>query len=287
MERSRTQSAQFPLTQAAEPTVQSLREEKNPGLSRFFTHPLWAGIILGFSIWTGVTVNPWFIYVGLLLGIATLLSNDKIQAILRSKLLRYVDSGYDEVEEKYNLLKSEINKPYLDFIQQSIVLYREIKKAIKDKEAYLTEPFEEIFPAVQHLILKIFYIVKKIYNITEDLRYHDIQHTKTVLEHLEKKIQRSNSDEFLRSEWIRTRNSLLKQLKSHQEIEKGIEYVISKLTNFITSLKEVHLSIIKLKFSDIHNGSLDLNNVFETVIHLSEAIDDMAAALDKIAYRNT
>lgn len=287
MERSRTQGVQSSQARAIEPTIQNLRKEEKEGLFRFFTNPIWAGIVLGFSAWTGIAVNLWFLYIGIFLCIIILLSDDKIQTILKSRLLRYVDSGYDEVEEKYNLLKSEIDKPYLDFIHQSLILYREIKKAVKDKEAYLTEPFEEIFPAVQHLILKIFYIVKKIYSISEDLRYHDVQHTKTVLEHLEKKIQRNHSDDFLRAEWIRTRNSLLKQLKSHQEIEKGIEYVVSKLTNFITSLKEVHLSIIKLKFSDIQTGSLDLNSLFETVIHLSEAIDDMAAALDRITYKNT
>jgi hypothetical protein len=31
---------------------------------------------------------------------------------------------------------------------------------------------------------------------------------------------------------------------------------------------------------------LDLNGVFGTVIQLSEAIDDMAAALDRITYKN-
>lgn len=237
-------------------------------------------------MWTGLTVNLGFIYVGIAMFIGILLTDEKILTILRSKFLRYVDFSYDEIEEKYNQLKSEMDKPYVDFIHQSVALYREIKKAIKDKEDYLAEPFKEIFPAVQHLILKIFNIVNKIYKIQEDLRYHDSEHTKTVLKHLEQKIRNANSDEFIRSEWMRTRNSLLKQLKSHQEIEKGIEYVKSKLTNFITSLKEVHLSIIKLKFSDIHNGSLDLNTVFETVIHLSEAIDDMAAALDRIAYKN-
>ncbi|HWP47000.1 MAG TPA: hypothetical protein VNM22_07530 [Candidatus Limnocylindrales bacterium] len=263
------------------------KEEKRDIFS-FFAHPIWLGIVSGISIWTGLAVNMGFTYVGIFLCLAIWLSDKKTWASLKTGLLRYMDLGYDEIEENYRQLKSELEDPYMDFIHQSVTLYREIKKAIKDKdkEIYLTESFKEIFPAVQHLILKIFSIVKKIHGIHEDLRCHDMARTRAVLKHLEKKIQNARSDEFIKLEWIRTRNSLLKQLKSHQEIEKGIEYVTSKLTNFITSLREVHLSIIRLKFSDIHTGSLDLNGVFSTVIQLSEAIDDMAAALDKITYKN-
>lgn len=274
-------------TQRGSSSFPTSREEKRD-IFGFFAHPLWLGIVLGFSLWTGIAVNVWFTYIGIFLCLAIWLSDKNTWTSLKTKLLRYVDFAYDEIEESYRQLKSELEDPYIDFIHQSVKFYREIKKALEDKnkELYLTESFKEIFPAVQHLILKIFNIVKKVHGIQEDLRCHDIEHTRAVLEHLEKKIQNARSDEFIKLEWIRTRNSLLKQLKSHQEIEKGIEYVLSKLTNFITSLREVHLSIIRLKFSDIHTGSLDVNGVFSTVIQLSEAIDDMAAALDRITYKN-
>jgi hypothetical protein len=105
-----------------------------------------------------------------------------------------------------------------------------------------------------------------------------------VLEHYQQKIERDITDDFIKSEWIRTRDSLVKQLKSQEEIQRGREYVQSKLTNIITSLREVHLSIIRLSFSDIHEGSDDLSSVFQTVMNLSEAIDDTVETLDRITY---
>ena len=77
----------------------------------------------------------------------------------------------------------------------------------------------------------------------------------------------------------------MKQLKSQEEILRGKEYVQSKLTNILTSLREVHLSIIRLSFSDIDDGSEDLSSVFQTVMNLSQAIDDTVETLDRITYQ--
>ena len=77
---------------------------------------------------------------------------------------------------------------------------------------------------------------------------------------------------------------MIKQLKSQEEILRGKEYVQSKLTNIITSLREVHLSIIRLSFSEIQDGSDDLGQCFKTVMNLSEAIDDTVETLDRITY---
>ena len=106
-----------------------------------------------------------------------------------------------------------------------------------------------------------------------------------ILQHYQQKIERDAADDFIRAEWIRTRDSLVKQLKSQEEILRGKEYVQSKLTNILTSLREVHLSIIRLSFSEIHDGSDELSQVYQTVMNLSEAIDDTVETLDRITYQ--
>ena len=133
---------------------------------------------------------------------------------------------------------------------------------------------------------KIIHLIRKAQTIDNGLRCHDdVERTRMILDHYQQKIERDIADDFIKSEWIRTRDSLIKQLKSQQEILRGKEYVQSKLTNIITSLREVHLSILRLSFSEIQDGSDDLSSVFQTVMTLSEAIDDTVETLDRITYQ--
>ena len=165
-------------------------------------------------------------------------------------------------------------------------IYREIKTAIPDRHGVLAESFGDVFPAIQALMNKILHLTRKAQVIDNGLRCHDdVEHTRMVLEHYQQKIERDIADDFIKSEWIRTRDSLIKQLRSQEEIQRGKEYVQSKLTNIVTSLREVHLAIIRLSFSDIHDGSDDLSGVFQTVMNLSDAIDDTVETLDKITYQ--
>jgi hypothetical protein len=164
-------------------------------------------------------------------------------------------------------------------------IYREIKAAIRER-GMLAESFGDVFPAIQALMDKILHLTKKAQLIDNGLRCHDdVEHTRMVLDHYQQKIERDIVDDFIKAEWIRTRESLIKQLRSQEEIQRGKEYVQSKLTNIITSLREVHLAIIRLSFSDIHEGSDDLGGVFQTVMNLSDAIDDTVETLDKITYQ--
>lgn len=158
--------------------------------------------------------------------------------------------------------------------------------AIRERSDLFAESFGDVLPAIQALVEKIIYLTRKAQLIDNGLRCHDdIDRTRMVLEHYQQKIERDIADDFIKSEWVRTRDSLIKQLKSQEEILRGREYVQSKLTNIITSLREVHLSIIRLSFSEIHEGNDDLSGVFQTVMNLSEAIDDTVETLDRITYQ--
>jgi hypothetical protein len=148
------------------------------------------------------------------------------------------------------------------------------------------ESFGDVMPAIQALMEKIIHLTRKAQTIDNGLRCHDdVDRTKMILAHYQEKIERDLADDFIKAEWIRTRDSLVKQLKSQEEILRGKEYIQSKLTNIVTSLREVHLSIIRLSFSDIQDGSDDLSGVFQTVMNLSEAIDDTVETLDRITYQ--
>ncbi|MBD3308298.1 hypothetical protein GF339_17810 [candidate division KSB3 bacterium] len=245
----------------------------------------WALIVLCISIITSILVKPWFVFFGLLLAVALVLSDTRISSFFLKRLTRLLDSEYDEIEEMFTEIRPQLGDQYLHLLSQAIEIYREIRLAIRDRRGAFTESFGDVLPAIQALMEKIVHLTRKAQHIDNGLRCHDdLDRTRMVLEHYQQKIAQDRADDFIKSEWIRTRDSLIKQLKSQEEILRGKEYVQSKLTNIITSLREVHLSIIRLSFSEIHDGSDDLSTVFQTVMNLSEAIDDTVETLDKITY---
>ncbi|MDY0095865.1 MAG: hypothetical protein RBT80_24480 [Candidatus Vecturithrix sp.] len=247
----------------------------------------WAGIVFCAALITSIVVQQiWFFILGVLFTIGVVLSDERIQAYIVRRTTRLLDSGYDEIEETFSDMKPQLGQQYFHLLSQAIDIYREIKMAIHERSEVFAESFGDVFPAIQTLVEKIIYLTRKAQLIDNGLRCHDdIDRTRMVLEHYQQKIERDIADDFIKSEWIRTRDSLVKQLKSQEEILRGREYVQSKLTNIITSLREVHLSIIRLSFSEIHEGTDDLSSVFQTVMNLSEAIDDTVETLDRITYQ--
>jgi len=245
----------------------------------------WAMVVFCASLVTSVIVKPWFFAIGLLLTIALILSDDRINGYLLRRLTRLLDSEYDEIEETFSDIRPQLEHHYLTLLAQALEIYREIKLALRERRGVLAESFGHVFPAIQALMEKIIALTRKAQQIDNGLRCHDdLERTRMVLAHYQQKIARDHADDFIKSEWMRTRDSLIKQLRSQEEILRGKEYVQSKLTNILTSLREVHLSIIRLSFSDIHDSSDDLSAVFQTVMNLSEAIDDTVETLDRITY---
>jgi hypothetical protein len=246
----------------------------------------WAVIVLCISVLTSILVKPWFILFGLLFAGAFMVSDARVTAFLTKRIARLLDSDYDDLEVVFAEIKPQLSSNYTQLLTQAMEIYREIKLAIRDKAGMLAESFGDVFPAIQALMEKILHLTKKAQLIDNGLRCHDdVDHTRMVLEHYQQKIVHDNADDFIKSEWMRTRDSLIKQLRSQEEIQRGKEYVQSKLTNILTSLREVHLAIIRLSFSDIHEGTEDLSGVFQTVMNLSHAIDDTVETLDRITYQ--
>lgn len=247
----------------------------------------WAMVVLCVSIAAGVLVAPWFVLFGAFFSVALAFSDTRISTFVTRRITRLLDSQYDEIEEIFSDIRPQLGSNYAPLLSQAIEIYREIKIAIREKTGMVVESFGEVFPAIQALMDKILHLTRKAQLIDNGLRCHDdIDHTRMVLEHYQQKItQDTTTDDFIRSEWIRTRDSLIKQLKSQEEIQRGKEYVQSKLTNIITSLREVHLAIIRLSFSDIDEGTDDLSSVFQTVMNLSAAIDDTVETLDRLTYQ--
>ncbi len=246
----------------------------------------WAFVVLGVSVLTGFLVQPWFLLFGLLLSLVLVLSDERVHLLVKRRFTRLLDSEYDAVEEAFADVKPQVGGHYLQLLSQALEIYREIRAAIQDRSGMLRESFGDVMPAIEALMEKIILLTRKAQTIDNGLRCHDdVDRTKMVLDHYQQKIERDLADDFIKTEWIRTRDSLVKQLKSQEEILRGKEYVQSKLTNIVTSLREVHLSIIRLSFSDIQDGSDDLSGVFQTVMNLSEAIDDTVETLDRITYQ--
>ncbi len=246
----------------------------------------WAIIVFCISVVASIVVQPWFLFFGLLVAGALVISDERVYASVVRRLTRLLDSEYDEIEEEFSDAKSHLGEYYLQLLSQAVEIYREIKIAIRDRHGVFVESFGDVLPAIQALLEKIILLTRKAQTIDNGLRCHDdIERTRMILDHYQEKITHDMADDFIKSEWIRTRDSLVKQLKSQEEILRGKEYVQSKLTNIITSLREVHLSIIRLSFSEIQDGSDDLSSVFQTVMNLSEAIDDTVETLDRITYQ--
>lgn len=246
----------------------------------------WAIVVLAISVLTSLLVQPWFLLLGLLLSSAIVLSDERVYTLVKKRFTRLLDSEYDAVEEAFNDIKSQIGGHYLQLLSQAIEIYREIRAAIQDRSGMFRESFGDVMPAIEALMEKIILLTRKAQTIDNGLRCHDdVDRTKMILDHYQQKIEHELADDFIKAEWVRTRDSLVKQLKSQEEILRGKEYVQSKLTNIVTSLREVHLSIIRLSFSDIQDGSDDLSGVFQTVMNLSEAIDDTVETLDRITYQ--
>ena len=246
----------------------------------------WAFVVLCVSLLTAFLVQPWFLLLGLLLTLALVFSDERISLLVKKRFTRLLDSEYDAVEEAFAEIKPLVGGTYLQLLLQAIEIYREIKAAVQDRSGMFRESFGDVMPAIQALMEKIIHLTRKAQTIDNGLRCHDdVDRTRMILDHYQEKIERDLADDFIKAEWIRTRDSLVKQLKSQEEILRGKEYVQSKLTNIVTSLREVHLSVIRLSFSDIQDGSDDLSGVFQTVMNLSEAIDDTVETLDRITYQ--
>ena len=246
----------------------------------------WAGVVLCAATVASVVVQPWFLIVGVVLSLAIMMSDARVASALSRKLTRLLDTTYDEIEEVFSDARAQMDPPYARVLSQALDIYREIKAAILDRSGMFAESFGDVLPAIQALMEKIALLTRKAQAIDHGLRCHDdMERTTMILQHYQQKIERDAADDFIRAEWIRTRDSLVKQLKSQEEILRGKEYVQSKLTNILTSLREVHLSIIRLSFSEIHDGSDELSQVYQTVMNLSEAIDDTVETLDRITYQ--
>ncbi len=251
-----------------------------------FSSLKWAGVVFCVAIVASIVVQPWFLVFGVALSIAITLSDARVAAALSRKLTRLLDTQYDAIEEVFSDARTQMDHQYARVLSQSMDIYREIKVAILDRSGLFIESFGDVLPAIQALMEKIVLLTRKAQAIDHGLRCHDdMDRTNMILQHYQQKIERDAADDFIRSEWIRTRDSLAKQLKSQEEILRGKEYVQSKLTNILTSLREVHLSIIRLSFSEIHEGSDELSLVYQTVMNLSEAIDDTVETLDRITYQ--
>lgn len=245
----------------------------------------WGLIVLSVSILTSILVAPWYLLFGSLFALALVFSDARVASFLTKRITKLLDSEYDELENVFAEIKPQLGSQYAQLLTQAMEIYREIKAAIRERGT-LAESFGDVFPAIQVLMDKILHLTKKAQMIDNGLRCHDdVEHTRMVLDHYQQKIERDTADDFIKAEWIRTRDSLIKQLHSQEEIQRGKEYVQSKLTNIITSLREVHLAILRLSFSDIQTGSEDLSSVFQTVVNLSDAIDDTVETLDKITYQ--
>jgi uncharacterized protein YoxC len=255
-------------------------------LLSLFVGVKWAIVVFCISVLTSMVVTPWFLLLGFFMTGALLFSDERILAYVTRRIARVLDSQYDEIEEMFSDIKPHLGSQYVQLLSQAMNIYREIKMAIRDRDGVLAaESLRDVSPAIQALMDKILHLTRKAQLIDNGLRCHDdVEHTRMVLDHYQNKIERDIADDFIKAEWIRTRDSLIKQMKSQEEIQRGKEYVQSKLTNIITSLREVHLSIIRLSFSDIQEGSDDLSQVYQTVINLSEAIDDTVETLDRITY---
>lgn len=245
----------------------------------------WGIIVLCVSIVTSIVVAPWFLLFGSLFAIALTFGDTRVSSFFTKRITKLLDSEYDELETVFGEIRPQLGQQYSHLLSQAMEIYREIKAAIRER-GMLAESFGDVFPAIQVLMDKILHLTKKAQLIDNGLRCHDdVDRTRMVLDHYQQKIEHDIADDFIKAEWIRTRDSLIKQLRSQEEIQRGKEYVQSKLTNIITSLREVHLAVIRLSFSDIHEGSDDLGGVFQTVVNLSDAIDDTVEILEKITYQ--
>ena len=251
-----------------------------------FSSLKWAVVVLCVAMVASIVVQPWFLAFGVVLSIAIILSDARVASALSRKLMRLFDTQYDAIEEVFSDARMQMDSQYARVLSQALDIYREIKAAILDRNGMFAESFGDVLPAIQALMEKIALLTRKAQAIDHGLRCHDdMERTSLILQHYQQKIERDAADDFIRAEWMRTRDSLIKQLKSQEEILRGKEYVQSKLTNILTSLREVHLSIIRLSFSEIREGSDELSSVYHTVMHLSEAIDDTVETLDRITYQ--
>ncbi len=261
-------------------------DEGGKAVLDLFSSLKWAMVVLCVSIAASVVVQPWFLFFGGMMTLALVLTDARVSGMLYKRLTRLLDTEYDEIESAFSETKPSLEPRYAQILSQAVEIYREIKAAIRDRSAVLTESFGDVLPAIQSLMEKIILLTRKAQAIDNGLRCHDnTERTQKILQLYQQKIEREQADEFIRAEWMRTRDSLMKQLKSQEEILRGKEYVQSKLTNILTSLREVHLSIIRLSFSEIDDGSEDLSSVFQTVMNLSQAIDDTVETLDRITYQ--
>lgn len=261
-------------------------DEGGKAVLDLFSSLKWAMVVLCVSIAASVVVQPWFLFFGGMMTLALVLTDARVSGMLYKRLTRLLDTEYDEIESAFSETKPSLEPRYAQMLSQAVEIYREIKAAIRDRSAVLTESFGDVLPAIQSLMEKIILLTRKAQAIDNGLRCHDnTERTQKILQLYQQKIEREQADEFIRAEWMRTRDSLMKQLKSQEEILRGKEYVQSKLTNILTSLREVHLSIIRLSFSEIDDGSEDLSSVFQTVMNLSQAIDDTVETLDRITYQ--
>lgn len=261
-------------------------DEGGKAVLDLFSSLKWAMVVLCVSIAASVVVQPWFLFFGGMMTLALVLTDVRVSGMLYKRLTRLLDTEYDEIEGAFSETKPGLEPRYAQMLSQAVEIYREIKAAIRDRSAALTESFGDVLPAIQSLMEKIILLTRKAQAIDNGLRCHDnTERTQKILRLYQQKIEREQADEFIRAEWMRTRDSLMKQLKSQEEILRGKEYVQSKLTNILTSLREVHLSIIRLSFSEIDDGSEDLSSVFQTVMNLSQAIDDTVETLDRITYQ--
>ena len=261
-------------------------DEGGKAVLDLFSSLKWAMVVLCVSIAASVVVQPWFLFFGGMMTLALVLTDTRVSGMLYKRLTRLLDTEYDEIEGAFSETKPSLEPRYAQMLSQAVEIYREIKAAIRDRSAVLTESFGDVLPAIQSLMEKIMLLTRKAQAIDNGLRCHDnTERTQKILQLYQQKIEREQADEFIRAEWMRTRDSLMKQLKSQEEILRGKEYVQSKLTNILTSLREVHLSIIRLSFSEIDDGSEDLSSVFQTVMNLSQAIDDTVETLDRITYQ--
>ena len=110
----------------------------------------WTIVVFAMSIIASIFVQPWFLFLGILLTSALILSNEQVYGYIFRRLTRLLDTKYDEIEEAFSDIKPQLEEHYLQLLFQSVEIYREIKVAIRDRSGVFAESFGMSFRLSRH-----------------------------------------------------------------------------------------------------------------------------------------
>lgn len=199
-------------------------------------------------------------------------------------LPRHLPIERDPVEVQFEQSRLLPGAETRDYLERSMRLYRQIRKAIAEGSVPAREAETSHFKDdLGNLMTAMFRLAQRSREIDAFLEHASADQTRARLAANQTKLTEL-ADPYARRQYEQIAASLERRLLQLGEMQAGKERVVSSLSYYFTTLEDMHLSLMRLKATDAQSASLELNSLAERIRALNDEIDATARSVEELDF---